>query len=755
MVENIPEKIDGREGAKVSSSRQTVVSAYNSKVKKSVARDSASTGLPKLDAMFFFGVFRKHWRWMIPVGMLLSLLGIVGILAYFKPTYEARFRLEVDPSNYIVFNENSSKSTPEFVELQKAIMFSNSVLEKVVADKTVAAVPSIARSRDPVQALKKEVKVTSAAGNRLVDVKFQDADPKVAASVVNTLVDEFLRSRRSIEQIRTSSQERNVSAALNKAETEVESAKQRVRDLSMQSVKSDTILGESDSGKIDTTYLDNIRIQRMEIASQLSILQLNLAELKSAYDRDLDTQNAEKLQSKATTISEEVLEKDIVVLTAKQQYEVAKLQLKDLDANTSIGLKNPIYVQAKRKVDFLQEELRRIRESRTKELLDRGNLSSTDERRDRIAQLTSEISQLRTKRDVLESQVKDYLVSLKQSSATSVDLQFAEADLVEWNNIRGTVHERRIRLQTERDAIDDVRELERAITPKLPVEELPYMQLAGASLLGLAIPFLLGLLLELRSRKVDDANQLETRSQLSVLGEISTIPVATTGNLTKKRRSHARELRLFEESVDSLSTTLTLRDDLKNCRVFTVTSALSGEGKTSVSCQLVVSLARSTSSKVLLIDGDLRAPDVHHVFGREMTSGLVGYLNGTDEWRDLIDREWNESIHILTSGHLKGSPHRILSNGRFEKLIEEAREEYDYIVIDTPPVLPASEALLFAKCADAVLMCALRDKSRIEQLIQAYHRLDSSGANVVGSVLSGVPVKEYASYYGDYYASKV
>jgi capsular exopolysaccharide synthesis family protein len=269
------------------------------------------------------------------------------------------------------------------------------------------------------------------------------------------------------------------------------------------------------------------------------------------------------------------------------------------------------------------------------------------------------------------------------------------------------------------------------------------------------VPFLIGLLAEMRSRKVDDANQLETRSKIAVLGEISTIPVATTGNLTKKRSSHSRELRLFEESVDSLSTTLTLREDLKQCKVFTITSALSGEGKTSVSCQLVVSLARSTSSKVLLIDGDLRAPDVHHVFGREMSAGLVGYLNGTSEWRDLVDRDWNESIHILTSGHLKGSPHRLMSNGRFEKLIQEAREEYDYIVIDTPPVLPASEALLFAKCADAVLMCALRDKSRIEQLMQAYHRLESSGANVAGSVLSGVPVKEYASYYGDYYASKV
>jgi capsular exopolysaccharide synthesis family protein len=722
---------------------------------KSVARDSGSTGLPKIDALFLFGVLRKHWRWMIPVGILLSSVAAAGVLSFFKPVYEAKFRMEVDPTNYVVFADSATRSSPEFVDLQRAVMFSNSVLEKVVADKAVASVPSIAKSRDPVQTLRQQVKVVPTAGFRIMDVKFQDQDPKVAANVVNTLVDEYLRSRRSIEQIRTSNQERNVLAALAKAESEVEASKQRVRDLSMQSVKSEAILGESDSGRVDSSYLDGIRMKRMELASQLSIYQLNLAELKSAYEKDLEDQGKSVKQPDEVQITDEMLDKDVVIMAAQRRVEDAKMQIKDLEINTAVGPKNPVFVQAKRRLDYLEADLKTLRESRRQELADRGSLATVDARRGRIAQLENQIAEIRTSRDVLEAQLKDYLTSLKQSSATSVDLQFAEADLQEWNSIRRTVHERRIRLSTERDSIDDVRELERAISPKLPVEELPTKQLAGAAGLGFVIPFLIGFLLEFRSRKVDDANQLETRSRLAVLGEISTIPVATTGKLTKKRRSHARELRLFEESVDSLSTTLTLREDLKQCKVFTITSALSGEGKTSVSCQLVVSLARSTSSKVLLIDGDLRAPDVHHVFGRPMTAGLVGYLNGTSDWRELVDRDWNDSIHILTSGYLKGSPHRILSNGRFEKMIAEAREEYDYIVLDTPPVLPASEALLFAKVADAVLMCALRDKSRIEQLVQAYHRLESSGANVAGSVLSGVPVREYASYYGDYYASKV
>jgi capsular exopolysaccharide synthesis family protein len=722
---------------------------------RSVARDSGSLGLPKIDALFLLGVARKHWKWIVPVSILLSGIGAALVLSFFKPVYEAKFRLEVDPSNYIVFAD-VRQSAPELIELQKAIMFSNSVLEKVVADKTVASVPMISQAKDPVNVLRTKVKIAASAGNRLMDVRFQDADPKTAAAVVNTLVDEYLRSRRSIEQIRTSNQERNVLAALAKAESEVEGAKQRVRDLSLQAVKTDTVIGESESGRVDTSYLDDLRMKRMELNSQMSVLQLNLAELKAAYDRDVELEKSELASTNRTVeISDEMLDKDIVVMTSFALLEDARVKLKDLELNTSVGQKNPIFVNVKRRVDFLEKEYGRLRESRRKELSERGSTSNLVDRRKSIVELEGQIAGMRIEKDVMESQTKDYLTSLKQASATGVDLQFATADLEEWNDIRSTVHQRRVKLQTERDATDSVRELERAIPPRLPVEELPTKQILMASAAGFGIPFLLGFLMELRSRKVDDAHHLESRSRLSVLGEISTIPVAATGKLTKKRRSHARELRLFEESVDSLSTTLTLREDLRNCRVFTITSALSGEGKTSVSCQLVVSLARSTGSKVLLIDGDLRAPDVHHVFGRPMTAGLVGYLNGTDEWRDLVDRDWNDSIHLLTSGYLKGSPHRLLSNGRFEKLIEEARQEYDYIVLDTPPVLPASEALLFAKVADAVLMCALRDKSRIEQLVQAYQRLESSGCKVAGSVLSGVPVREYASYYGDYYASKV
>lgn len=720
---------------------------------KSVARTN-ETKLPTMDFPFFWGIVRKGWIWILPVGLLIASLACGAVLALFVPTYEARFRLEVDHSNYVVFKSDRSY-TGEFIELQKAILLGSSVLDKAIADPTIAAIPGIMKSRDPASQLRKQIRVQSGAGNRLIDVKYSDTDPKLAASVVNTLVDEYLRVRRTIEQIRASNQERNVSAALTKAESEVEAAKQRVRDLSMQAVKGDAMVGESDSGRIDTTYLDNMRMERMRMASQLTILELNFAEATAAYEQDMKAVEEGKSKLDEPSVPNEILDADVVVSASRNQLSVAEKELLDLKALTNVGERNPVYIRAQRKIEMLQAELERVRTGRSKELAFRNEVSTRDNRRVRLEKLQESISELKLKKETLENQMRDYLTALKQSSASSVDLQFAEADLEEWAAIRSTVHDRRIQLQTEREATDTVRELERAVAPRLPVEDLPYKQLGMATAAGLAIPFLLAVLLELKSRKVDDANQLESRSHLAVLGEISTIPVATNARMGKRKSNHSRELRLFEESVDSLSTNLILREDLRNSRVFAITSALSGEGKTSVSCQLAVSISRATGKSVLLIDGDMRAPDVHHVFGREMTSGLVGYLNGQSDWRQSVDRDWSESVHILTAGHLKGSPHRLLSGGRLEKLIEEARQEYDFIVMDTPPVLPASEAMLFAKVADTCLMCALRDKSRIEQLIQAYHRLESAGARVAGSVLSGVPAREYASYYGDYYASKV
>ena len=185
-------------------------------------------------------------------------------------------------------------------------------------------------------------------------------------------------------------------------------------------------------------------------------------------------------------------------------------------------------------------------------------------------------------------------------------------------------------------------------------------------------------------------------------------------------------------------------------QVISVCSAVSGEGKTSVSSQLAVSIARATGQPVLLVDGDMRAPDVHDIFEVPLSPGLADVLDQRASLEEAINRAWSEHVHLLPAGVLDKSPHKLLGNSAFRALLDEARLWYPYIVVDTPPVLAASESLVIAKHADGTIVCAMRDFSREHHVRLAQSRLHSTGATVIGTVLNGVPVRSYSARYGSY-----
>ena len=185
-------------------------------------------------------------------------------------------------------------------------------------------------------------------------------------------------------------------------------------------------------------------------------------------------------------------------------------------------------------------------------------------------------------------------------------------------------------------------------------------------------------------------------------------------------------------------------------KVLAVTSSTNREGKTSVAVQLAVSIARASGQPTLLIDGDMRSPDIHNVLQVPLQPGLGDVLAGQCSLKDAIVSDSNEGVHLLPAGKLHASPHKLLGNGVLGPLFEEVRGLYRYIVVDTPPVLAAGEALVLARAADASLLCAMRDVSRVDQIKKTHERLLAAGARPVGIVLNGIPAKRYTYRYGSY-----
>ena len=179
-------------------------------------------------------------------------------------------------------------------------------------------------------------------------------------------------------------------------------------------------------------------------------------------------------------------------------------------------------------------------------------------------------------------------------------------------------------------------------------------------------------------------------------------------------------------------------------------SAVSGEGKTHVSSQLAISLAKSVKEPVLLLESDFRSPDIGRMFGFETREGLLDVFVKGESLDQVILHGAHPYLDVMLAGTQHRDLHAVLNKNDINTLFDTLRKHYRYIVIDTPPVLGAGEAILFASQADVSLICARRGYSRMSQVVQVRDRLARAQANPIGVVLNGVSRRHYIYSYGNY-----
>ena len=220
------------------------------------------------------------------------------------------------------------------------------------------------------------------------------------------------------------------------------------------------------------------------------------------------------------------------------------------------------------------------------------------------------------------------------------------------------------------------------------------------------------------------------------------------------------ERSLAAEAFRSLGAAVRLNARDRPLRVLVVTSPGSGEGKTFVASNLAITLAQS-GSRVLLVDADLRRPVIHTVFGISNTVGLVDALRRMLGDASAVSQGQHETSHadptrtpglvasnienlwLLPAGKVDSHSLQALAQDGVGAVFERLKEQFDFIVIDTSPILPVPDALLLAGHADAVLLSVLRDVSRVPAVYAAQQRLAALGVRPLGAVVIGEKVESY------------
>lgn len=238
---------------------------------------------------------------------------------------------------------------------------------------------------------------------------------------------------------------------------------------------------------------------------------------------------------------------------------------------------------------------------------------------------------------------------------------------------------------------------------------------------------------------------------------IDKIRVAFANKRANKSRVEREEAIVVTEGISSINECYnTLKDNLlfmcddgKN-KVIQVESSYTGEGKTTTTCNLAVSLSFN-KKKVVILDLDFRKPRVHRLFKIKNENGLVDYISDKISLEDAIKKTDYEGLDIITRGSPIYNPSFLLSSERFKKLIEDLREKYDFIILDSPPILQLSDYIHISKVSDGVLFVVSYAKTSRAQAREASALLRKDNINVIGAVMTFVDKKDpYSTYYGSY-----
>lgn len=262
-------------------------------------------------------------------------------------------------------------------------------------------------------------------------------------------------------------------------------------------------------------------------------------------------------------------------------------------------------------------------------------------------------------------------------------------------------------------------------------------------------PFTAGVQLLDRIRLSSDSNSLPASGTLlgvdraAFFGRIASIPITLSPQsrmvcLTDRESPTAESLRLLGVRLRDIRRT-------RNLKKLLITSTIPQEGKSTIAANLACTLAHAADEKVLLVEGDLRRPSLGRMFGMQRVPGICEYLRGTESAPSDIYRLEDAGLWVLPAGNAPSNPLELLQSPRLANLTEQLAAYFDWIVIDSPPVLPLADTSVWMRLADGILLVTRQGITEKQQLKKGLEALESH--KLLGALLNGSIASAYSGYY--------
>jgi capsular exopolysaccharide synthesis family protein len=677
---------------------------------------------------------RRRWLRALGIGMVASALAATAVLLALPARYvaETRFLLITGPGSAVDAGQDSHQEFAHFKELQKATILAPSVLamavhERVSGDREAGDLSLVRKQGNGiVEWMEHSLNADFKVAPDVMSAWLSGEDPAGLADLLNAIASAYLKENDAMERARRTERLGRYRESLKVKEQELGRLRAKL-DASRQRDDPQDPLGNERQLQQARQDLAASKTALQNLEARLSVNQFEWADchakLKTVPDRAAPAEQIDdylRTDDKAKSIHDQIKLVDLKILdiTRKGADTTVVDRLKQIEKDHRAGL---VQMLQARRLELLPEIDARYRARLKADLTEK--IESADHKR---AFLMTQIKELRDECAKLGNAIAtlDALMANDPPDVLSVKDEIKSTESAV-DRIRQNI------LALEVEGSNSRVSVQMPATPPTGRDFSRQIKLAGvAGFSGFALALFGVAIWELRSRRISMNAEVSHGLGLPVVGTLPTVP---------KRASAARQaLRedQLREAVDGVRTMLLHAARTEPLRVVLVTSACGGEGKTSVAGELAASLARAWR-KTLLIDGDLRNPAMHQRFDLPREPGLSEVLRGEVTVDDAIRPTSVSRLWVLPAGHWDSHAIQALAQDEVHTLIERLKGQFDFVVIDSSPVLPVADALLLAQHVDGVLFSILRDVSRMPEVFAAQERLAPLGTRVLGAVLIG------------------
>lgn len=668
----------------------------------------------------------RKWWWIIGIIIITAILAAMYWLSTVTPVYRASASLEIKQQSRNIVDVSDVESViadREFVTTQVELLKSKKLAEDVVIslnlisdsdffDQENPIIQNMSRERKTRQAidtLGRRLQVSSIGGSRLIQISFEHTSPQVAALITNTLTDTFIANSLARKFNSTVFARDFLEDRLRTVKKSLEDAE---RNLVEYASINDIIIIDDNGSEGATGALDAKEL--VTLNSRLTLSTLDRVEAQTIF---------ESAQKDQTIINETVDSSYIASLRSKR----TDLHSEYLENLSIFKPGYPDMIELKSRIDLFDQEIANEQER-----------SSTS----RLQDIKRAFELAKAKEDDLISRVNKIKNSVVSVREKSIDYNILERQV----EIERSQYDALLQRLKEVSVSDEVGSnlveiVDRAKAPRFPFKPRRLQTLLLVFLGSSALAFGLVFSIDVIDDRVRSPDEIKLKLKQTLMGVIP-LDLQEENILTNIINPQSG----IAESYASLRTNIQFSGPDGGPRVIQITSTRSGEGKSVSSMGLSARFA-GLDMRVLLIDADMRRPTFIPV---QESMGLSGILTSRASFESQIQATQNiPNLDILTSGSLVPNPSEILSGLRFDELIDWARENYEYVIVDSPPVLGLADAPLIGAKVDATLLITESNKLRTPNVKASIARLKASKTKLLGVVLTKytAPSRGYSDYY--------